>query len=173
MRRGLPGADLAAGTSLVDALVAVGLVDSRNAARRTIGEGGASLNNAKLTDPDQVLEEADFLAGRVALLKRGRRRPGRGAAGLSGSNWSRSGRIPLWHNGIRPAGEGGFVFLGEAGLMFSSSARREERTPRRSERSHREAGRSRGWQAVRSGPVDPVGFGEQEPLAPSGSARTP
>ena len=69
----LPGADVAAGTSLVDALVAVGLVDSRNAARRTIGEGGASLNNAKLTDPDQVLTEGDFLAGRVALLKRGRR----------------------------------------------------------------------------------------------------
>jgi tyrosyl-tRNA synthetase len=69
----LPGADLAVGTSLVDALVAVGLVDSRNAARRTIGEGGASLNNVKLTDPDQVLAEHDFLAGRVALLKRGRR----------------------------------------------------------------------------------------------------
>jgi tyrosyl-tRNA synthetase len=69
----LPGAHLAVGTSLVDALVAVGLVDSRNAARRTIGEGGASLNNAKLTDPEQVLTEGDFLAGRVAVLKRGRR----------------------------------------------------------------------------------------------------
>ena len=69
----LPGADVAAGTSLVDALVAVGLVDSRNAARRAIGEGGASLNNVKVTDPDQVLAEDDFLHGRVALLKRGRR----------------------------------------------------------------------------------------------------
>jgi tyrosyl-tRNA synthetase len=69
----LPGADLEVGTPVVDALVAVGLVDSRNAARRTIGEGGASLNNVKVTDPDQVLGEHDFLAGRVAVLKRGRR----------------------------------------------------------------------------------------------------
>jgi tyrosyl-tRNA synthetase len=69
----LPGADVAVGTSLVDALVAVGLVDSRNAARRAIGEGGASLNNAKVTDPDQVLSEGDFLHGAVAVIKRGRR----------------------------------------------------------------------------------------------------
>jgi len=69
----LPGADLQVGTSLVDALVATGLVDSRNAARRTIAEGGASLNNVKLTDPEQVLAQDDFLAGRVAVLKRGRR----------------------------------------------------------------------------------------------------
>ena len=41
--------------SVTDALVAVGLVDSRNAARRAIGDGGASLNNVKLTDPEQQL----------------------------------------------------------------------------------------------------------------------
>jgi tyrosyl-tRNA synthetase len=69
----LPGADVAVGTSLVDALVAVGLVDSRNGARRAIGEGGASLNNVKVTDPDQVLVEDDFLHGAVAVIKRGRR----------------------------------------------------------------------------------------------------
>jgi tyrosyl-tRNA synthetase len=69
----LPGAGVAVGTSVVDALVAVGLVDSRNGARRAIGEGGASLNNAKLTDPELVLGEDDFLHGAVAVLKRGRR----------------------------------------------------------------------------------------------------
>ncbi|MGO4599805.1 tyrosine--tRNA ligase [Terrabacter sp. 2RAF25] len=69
----LPGADVEVGTSLVDALVAVGLVDSRNGARRAIGEGGASLNNVKVTDPDQVLAEDDFLHGAVAVIKRGRR----------------------------------------------------------------------------------------------------
>jgi tyrosyl-tRNA synthetase len=69
----LPGAGVAVGTSVVDALVAVGLVDSRNGARRAIGEGGASLNNAKLTDPEVVLGEDDFLHGAVAVLKRGRR----------------------------------------------------------------------------------------------------
>ena len=69
----LPGAGVAVGTSVVDALVAVGLVDSRNGARRAIGEGGASLNNAKVTDPELVLGEDDFLHGAVAVLKRGRR----------------------------------------------------------------------------------------------------
>ena len=69
----LPGAQVSVGTSVVDALVAVGLVDSRNSARRAIGEGGASLNNVKLTDPERVLEEDDFLHGTVAVIKRGRR----------------------------------------------------------------------------------------------------
>jgi len=69
----LPGAAVSVGTSVVDALVAVGLVDSRNSARRAIGDGGASLNNVKLTDPEQVLGEGDFLHGTVAVIKRGRR----------------------------------------------------------------------------------------------------
>ncbi|MEO7753700.1 MAG: tyrosine--tRNA ligase [Terracoccus sp.] len=69
----LPGDTVPAGTSVVDALVAVGLVDSRKAARRAIGEGGASLNNVKLTDPERVLGEEDFLHGVVAVLKRGRK----------------------------------------------------------------------------------------------------
>jgi tyrosyl-tRNA synthetase len=69
----LPGAAVPAGTSVVDALVAVGLVESRNAARRTIGEGGASVNNVKVADPEQMLGPDDFLHGRVALLRRGRR----------------------------------------------------------------------------------------------------
>jgi tyrosyl-tRNA synthetase len=69
----LPGGEVSVGMSVTDALVAVGLVDSRNAARRAIGDGGASLNNVKLADPEQPLEESDFLHGRVALLRRGRR----------------------------------------------------------------------------------------------------
>ncbi len=69
----LPGAEVPVGTSVVDALVAVGLVDSRNSARRAIGDGGASLNNVRLTDPERVLGEDDFLHGAVAVIKRGRR----------------------------------------------------------------------------------------------------
>lgn len=69
----LPGGEVAVGMSVTDALVAVGLVDSRNAARRAIGDGGASLNNVKLTDPEQVLGESDFLHGQVALFRRGRK----------------------------------------------------------------------------------------------------
>jgi tyrosyl-tRNA synthetase len=69
----LPGAKVETGTPVVDALVAVGLVESRNAARRAIGDGGASVNNARVVDPEQVLGPDDFLHGRVALLRRGRK----------------------------------------------------------------------------------------------------
>lgn len=71
--RELPGATVRVGTSVVDALVAVGLVNSRNAGRRAIGDGGASVNNVKVSDPERALDEHDFLHGRVALLRRGRK----------------------------------------------------------------------------------------------------
>jgi tyrosyl-tRNA synthetase len=69
----LPGAQVAPGDTVVDALVATGLVESRNAARRVIGDGGASVNNVKVTGPEAVLTEGDFLHGQVALLRRGRK----------------------------------------------------------------------------------------------------
>ena len=69
----LSGATVAAGDELVDALVATGLADSRKSARRTITEGGVSVNNAKVTDPEATLSAADFLHGAVAVLKRGRK----------------------------------------------------------------------------------------------------
>jgi tyrosyl-tRNA synthetase len=69
----LPGADVAPGDSLVDALVATGLVESRNAARRVISDGGASVNNVKVTDLEAALTESDFLHGQVALVRRGRK----------------------------------------------------------------------------------------------------
>jgi len=69
----LPGGEVAPGDSLVDALVATGLVESRNAARRVIGDGGASVNNVKVSDPEAVLTEGDFLQGQVALVRRGRK----------------------------------------------------------------------------------------------------
>ncbi len=69
----LPGGRVPVGASVVDALVATGLVDSRNAARRVLAEGGVSVNNTKVTDPERVLGDADFLHGRVALVRRGRK----------------------------------------------------------------------------------------------------
>lgn len=69
----LPRAEASVGDEVIDALVASGLVESRKAARRTIGEGGVSLNNRKLEDPDARWTEEDFLHGRLALLKRGRK----------------------------------------------------------------------------------------------------
>ena len=58
---------------VVDLLVATGLAASRSAARRTLEEGGAYVNNAKVTDVDASVDAADLLHGRWALLRRGRR----------------------------------------------------------------------------------------------------
>ena len=69
----LPGGQVPVGASIVEALVATGLVDSRNAARRVLAEGGVSLNNVKVTDAEATLAAGDFLHGRVALLRRGRK----------------------------------------------------------------------------------------------------
>ena len=69
----LPRGEVAVGATVVDALVATGLVESRNAARRVIGEGGVSVNNLKVSDPETLLGEADFLHGYAALLRRGRK----------------------------------------------------------------------------------------------------
>ncbi|CAN7412355.1 tyrosine--tRNA ligase [Knoellia sp. LjRoot47] len=69
----LPGGEVTPGMTMTDALVAVGLVDSRNAARRAIGDGGASVNGVKVTDPELTLSEEHFLHGSVAILRRGRK----------------------------------------------------------------------------------------------------
>ena len=58
---------------LVDLLVATGLADSRSAARRTLAEGGIYLNNRRVGDPAQAPSEADLLAGRWLVLRRGKR----------------------------------------------------------------------------------------------------
>jgi tyrosyl-tRNA synthetase len=69
----LAGAEVPPGTSVVEALVLTGLADSRSAARRVIGEGGASVNNVKVSDVEAVLSDDRFLHGQVAVLKRGRK----------------------------------------------------------------------------------------------------
>ena len=69
----LPNGPVTLGMTLVDALVAVRLADSRNAARRTIGEGGASVNGQRVSDGDRVLGPEDVLAGNVIVLRRGRK----------------------------------------------------------------------------------------------------
>jgi tyrosyl-tRNA synthetase len=56
-----------------DLLVATGVVDSKSAARRVIKEGGAYLNNQKITDEGFALQRSDFLHGKVALLRKGKR----------------------------------------------------------------------------------------------------
>ena len=68
--------DLSGDVTFTDAFVAAGLVDSRSAARRTVKEGGAYLNNQKVTDPDVTLGPDQRLAGGYVVLRRGRRNVG-------------------------------------------------------------------------------------------------
>ncbi|MGQ0482946.1 MAG: tyrosine--tRNA ligase [Pseudonocardia sp.] len=65
--------ELAGGPSLVDLLVESGLAPSRGAARRTVAEGGAYVNNAKVADPDWTPVTGDLLHGRWLVLRRGKR----------------------------------------------------------------------------------------------------
>ncbi len=58
---------------IVDLLVASGLSDSRKAARRTIGEGGVSVNNVRIESDEWVPQASDFLHGRWLVLRRGKR----------------------------------------------------------------------------------------------------
>lgn len=61
------------GTPYVDLLVETGLVKSKSDARRTIGEGGAYLNNERVTDPELVLDREHAVAGGWLVLRRGKR----------------------------------------------------------------------------------------------------
>jgi tyrosyl-tRNA synthetase len=69
----LPTVDVQVGDPLVDVLAGSGLVASKGAARRAIAEGGASVNNRKITDETAVVDAADLLHGRWLVLRRGKR----------------------------------------------------------------------------------------------------
>ncbi|MFC8411869.1 tyrosine--tRNA ligase [Arthrobacter sp. NPDC057259] len=70
----LPSATVPASSlGIIDLLVATGLAESKSAARRTVGEGGAYVNNVKVTDPDAVVSDAELLHGRYLLLRRGKK----------------------------------------------------------------------------------------------------
>ena len=58
---------------IVDLLVATGLSESRKAAKRTIAEGGVSVNNEKIDGDDWVARPSHFLHGRWLVLRRGKR----------------------------------------------------------------------------------------------------
>ncbi|WP_191302561.1 tyrosine--tRNA ligase [Lentzea cavernae] len=59
--------------TIVDLLIASGLADSRAAARRTVKEGGAYVNNAKVTDEEWKPASSDLLHGQWLVLRRGKR----------------------------------------------------------------------------------------------------
>ena len=70
----LPGTTVPRGEhGIVDLLAGSGLVPSRSAARRTITEGGAYVNNRKVVAEDQKVGVADLVHDRWLLLRRGRK----------------------------------------------------------------------------------------------------
>jgi tyrosyl-tRNA synthetase len=62
--------------AVADLMAEAALVPSKSAARRAIAEGGAYLNNRKVTGPDARPEPADLLHGRFLVLRRGKRTVG-------------------------------------------------------------------------------------------------
>ena len=58
---------------IVDLLVATGLSSSKKEAKRTIAEGGVSVNNVKVDSEDWVVHPSHFLHGSWLVLRRGKR----------------------------------------------------------------------------------------------------
>ena len=57
----------------VDLIAATGVVESKSAARRIVKEGGAYLNNVKISGEDFRPSKSDFLCGKYAVLRKGKR----------------------------------------------------------------------------------------------------
>ncbi|HEY0186067.1 MAG TPA: tyrosine--tRNA ligase [Cellulomonas sp.] len=69
----LPTVPARLGDPVVDLLAGAGLVASKGAARRAVAEGGASVNNQKVTDEAAVVTAEQVLHGRWLVLRRGKR----------------------------------------------------------------------------------------------------
>ncbi|KAA5825815.1 tyrosine--tRNA ligase [Saccharopolyspora hirsuta] len=66
-------ARLADNPTLVDLLVETGLANGKGAARRTIKEGGAYVNNTKIADEEWSPSKEELLHGRWLVIRRGKR----------------------------------------------------------------------------------------------------
>lgn len=66
-------AEGAVGVSLVELLVASGLEKSNGAARRTIKEGGAYVNNERIDDAEWTVSAEDLLVGGWLVLRKGKK----------------------------------------------------------------------------------------------------
>ncbi len=71
----VPASDIVDGQlpDIVELLTRSGLAQSRGAARRTVGEGGAYVNNERVTTEDFTPSAELLLAGRYLVLRRGRK----------------------------------------------------------------------------------------------------
>ena len=66
-------APAAVGDRVAEAGMKAGLFKSISEARKTIKSGGVYLNNVRVDDQEQTLGEEDFLHGRFALIRRGKK----------------------------------------------------------------------------------------------------
>ncbi|MEV8022021.1 tyrosine--tRNA ligase [Streptomyces sp. NPDC086554] len=69
----LPRVEVAELGPVVDLFAEVGLVASKSAARRTVKEGGAYVNNVKVAAEDAVPSRDELLHGRWLVLRRGKK----------------------------------------------------------------------------------------------------
>ncbi|MEV8036306.1 tyrosine--tRNA ligase [Streptomyces sp. NPDC002742] len=69
----VPHIQVAEAGLVVDLFAEVGLVASKSAARRTVKEGGAYVNNVKVAAEDAVPDKTDLLHGRWLVLRRGKK----------------------------------------------------------------------------------------------------
>lgn len=69
----VPHARVAELAPMVDLLTEVGLAPSKSAARRTVKEGGAYVNNVKVLDAEAVPDAGELLHGRWLVLRRGKK----------------------------------------------------------------------------------------------------
>ncbi len=72
----LASAELEAGTTVIDALVATGIVGSKSDARRAVQDGGAYVNNQKVEGIDASIDQEAPLAGGWYVLRRGKKSVG-------------------------------------------------------------------------------------------------
>ena len=73
---GDPGSSLPGMPTVADLMALTGIVPSKSAARRAIAEGGAYLDNRKVTSEDAVPERSDLLHDRYLIVRRGKRTVG-------------------------------------------------------------------------------------------------
>src|SRR6478609_7911217 len=59
--------------TIVGLLVATGLARSLSEARRAVSEGGAYVNNVRISDPDHRPDQQDLLHGRYLVVRRGKK----------------------------------------------------------------------------------------------------
>jgi tyrosyl-tRNA synthetase len=70
----LDQATVPAGVNIVDLLVATGLSASKSEARRTVNEGGASVNNVKVQDLEAAFGADEALHGTTLIVRRGKKK---------------------------------------------------------------------------------------------------